>query len=65
MPLAAAPTLVKRGETYVLVYSANDYGGAAYAIGYATALSVTGPFTKGEEPLLTTDRDPRFVGPGG
>ena len=63
--LVEAPTLVKRGDTYVLLYSANDYGGAAYAIGYATASSVTGPFTKSEEPLLTTDRASRFVGPGG
>jgi len=63
--LVEAPTLVERDGTYALLYSANDYGSNAYAIGYATASSVTGPYTKGEQPLLTTYRDPRFVGPGG
>lgn len=64
--LIEAPTLVKRGESYVLLYSANDYGGPDYAIGYATADSVLGEYTKGDEPLLTTDSsDGRYLGPGG
>jgi arabinan endo-1,5-alpha-L-arabinosidase len=64
--LVEAPTMVERDGTYVLMYSANDYGSDKYAIGYATADSPTGPFTKGEEPLLTTDAsDGQFVGPGG
>jgi beta-xylosidase len=64
--LVEAPTMVEHDGTYVLMYSANDYGSEAYAIGYATADSPTGPFTKGEEPLLTTDAtDGRYVGPGG
>jgi arabinan endo-1,5-alpha-L-arabinosidase len=64
--LVEAPTLVERDGTYVLLYSANDYGSDAYAVGYATADSPTGPFTKAEEPLLTTDAsEGRFVGPGG
>jgi len=64
--LVEAPTLVERDGTYVLMYSANDYGSDKYAIGYATADSPTGPFTKAEEPLLTTDgSEGRFVGPGG
>lgn len=64
--LVEAPTLVKREGAYVLMYSANDYGGEEYAIGYATADSVTGPYTKAEEPLFTTDAsDGRYVGPGG
>ena len=64
--LIEAPTLVLRDGTYVLMYSANDYGGEEYAIGYGTADSVTGPYTKAEEPLLTTDEtDGRYVGPGG
>ena len=64
--LVEAPTLVERDGTYVLMYSANDYGSDAYAIGYATADSPTGPFTKSEEPLLTTDSSGgRYVGPGG
>jgi arabinan endo-1,5-alpha-L-arabinosidase len=64
--LVEAPTLVERDGTYVLMYSANDYGSDAYAIGYATADSPTGPFTKSEEPLLTTDASGgKYVGPGG
>ncbi len=64
--LVEAPTLVERDGTYVLLYSANDYGGDAYAVGYATADSPTGPYTKAEEPLLTTDgTDGAYIGPGG
>jgi beta-xylosidase len=64
--LVEAPTLVKRDGTYVLMYSANDYGGDQYAIGYATADSITGPYTKGEEPLFSTDAsDGVYTGPGG
>jgi arabinan endo-1,5-alpha-L-arabinosidase len=64
--LVEAPTLVKRDGTYTLLYSSNDYGGDQYKIGYATAESVTGPYTKGEEPLYTTDAsDGRYIGPGG
>jgi beta-xylosidase len=64
--LVEAPTLVKRDDNYVLMYSANDYGGDQYAIGYATADSVAGPYTKGEEPLFTTESSGGvYVGPGG
>ena len=64
--LVEAPTLVERDGTYVLMYSANDYGGDAYAVGYATGESPTGPFTKAEDPLLTTDgTEGRYIGPGG
>jgi beta-xylosidase len=64
--LVEAPTLVKRDGTYVLLYSANDYGGDRYAIGYATADAITGPYTKGEEPLFTTEAsDGVYIGPGG
>jgi beta-xylosidase len=64
--LVEAPTLVKREGRYVLLYSANDYGGRDYAVGYATADSVTGSYTKSEQPLLTSETFPdRFLGPGG
>ena len=63
--LVEAPTLVLRDGVYTLLYSANDYGGPSYAIGYATASSVLGPYTKAEEPLLTTQDAPDYVGPGG
>ena len=64
--LVEAPTLVKRDGTYVLMYSANSYGGEEYAMGYATADAVTGPYTKGEEPLYTTEMSEGvYIGPGG
>jgi beta-xylosidase len=64
--LVEAPTLVKHGKNYVLLYSANDYSGSKYAIGYATATSLLGPYTKHDEPLLSTESSGgRFTGPGG
>ncbi len=61
-----APVLVKHGSHYVLFYSANSYAGEAYAIGYATASSATGPYRKHPVPLLSTSSSKgRFTGPGG
>ncbi len=39
-------TIFKKGDTYYLMYSANYFGGKNYAVGYATAKSPLGPFTK-------------------
>ena len=36
----------KKGTTYYMMYSANYFGGRHYAVGYATAKSPLGPFTK-------------------
>jgi beta-xylosidase len=64
--LVEAPTLVKHGSTFVLFYSANDYSGSKYAIGYATATSLLGPYTKHAQPLLSTaSSGGRYTGPGG
>ena len=64
--LVEAPTLVRRGGRYVLLYSANDYSGDQYATGYATAKRITGPYRKVEEPLLSTQgTDGAYTGPGG
>src|SRR5690349_16584 len=38
-----APTMFKHDGKYYLFYSGNDYGGADYAVGYATCQSPTGP----------------------
>ncbi|WP_241847449.1 family 43 glycosylhydrolase [Streptomyces sp. CB02009] len=64
--LVEAPTLVKRDGRYVLLYSAGDYRTTGYATGWAIADALTGPYVKGDEPLLTTDSFSGTIGgPGG
>ncbi len=62
--LVEAPTLVRHDGSYVLLYSANDYGGDAYATGYAVADRLTGPYRKADGPLLTSAAT-GITGPGG
>jgi len=62
--LVEAPTVVLHEGTYVMFYSANDYGSDAYAMGYATATSATGPYTdRSDEPWVASEGD--ATGPGG
>jgi len=43
----------KHGATYYMMYSANHFGGENYAVGYATAKSPLGPYTKADNnPVL-------------
>ena len=64
--LVEAPVLVWHGSKYVLFYSANNYSGASYAIGYATASTVAGPYRKHGPALLSTaSSGGRLLGPGG
>lgn len=43
----------KHGDTYYIMYSANFFGGANYAVGYATGKTPLGPFTKApDNPVL-------------
>ncbi|MDQ1555184.1 MAG: arabinan endo,5-alpha-L-arabinosidase [Actinomycetota bacterium] len=64
--LIEAPTLVKHGGNYVLFYSANDYGGYSYAIGYAHSTSLLGPYTKRNGPFLSSQQtNGLYIGPGG
>ncbi|GIF38084.1 family 43 glycosylhydrolase [Actinoplanes xinjiangensis] len=64
--LVEAPTLWKRGGTYVLFYSANFFGNGSYMSSYATSTSLRGPYTKAAAPLMTTDAFGGTVrGPGG
>ena len=61
-----APTLVRLDGTYYLFYSSNDFGGGNYRTGYATADTITGPYTKSDTELMTTDLfDGEVMGPGG
>jgi arabinan endo-1,5-alpha-L-arabinosidase len=64
--LVEAPTLIRHGSHYVLLYSANDYSHEKYAIGVATAASLTGPYQKRARPLLSTASSRGvYLGPGG
>ena len=47
------PFVIRQGETYVLLYSANHYADRTYAIGAALSTSPLGPYTKiGRNPIL-------------
>jgi beta-xylosidase len=62
--LIEAPTLWRDGDTYYLFYSANDYGSRSYAVGYATAARVLGPYRDGPgNPILRSRGS--AAGPGG
>ncbi len=64
--IVEAPVITQRGGQYVLFYSADDYRNAGYQTRYATASSLTGPYTKADQPLLTTDSIGHAAeGPGG
>ncbi len=62
--LVEAPAVIRRGGTYVMFYSANDYGSADYAMGYAVASSPQGPFVdQSPEPWVSST--PQAAGLGG
>ena len=47
------PSVIKQGDTYYLMYSANGYTSQDYAVGYATSKSPFGPWKKYEKnPIL-------------
>lgn len=58
-----APTLYYKQGHYYLLYSAGPFDSDLYAVGYATAKRVTGPYTKAQEnPILMTQG--KVAGPG-
>lgn len=58
-----APTLYRAGGVYYLLYSAGPYDSDLYAVGYATAPRVTGPYKKApENPILVSRGE--VAGPG-
>ncbi|HBK46057.1 MAG TPA: glycosyl hydrolase family 43 [Xanthomonadaceae bacterium] len=61
-----APQMVREHGRLWLFYAGNDYGGAAYATGYARCESILGPCRDAaENPILHSRRgDPALVGPG-
>lgn len=59
------PTVFRHGDLYYMTYSANDTSSPAYGIGYATAHSPLGPWTKADtNPLLKTLPGTGVSGPG-
>jgi beta-xylosidase len=59
--------IFKHQDTYCMMYSANYFGGENYAVGYATATSPLGPFTKANSnPILekNTARGEEVTGTG-
>src|SRR5690606_29806882 len=57
------PFIVKHGELYYMTYSANHFESPYYGVGYATANSPYGPWTKYEgNPILQKPKD--YIGVG-
>lgn len=53
-PVTEGPTVIRKGKTYFLFYSANDYRNIDYAVGYATSKHPMGPWTKVQnQPLIS------------
>ena len=61
-----APTMLTRDDAYYLFYSANNYGGVEYAIGYATCETLLGPCQDSpDNPLVESLlENPPVIGPG-
>ncbi|AKJ31755.1 glycoside hydrolase [Caldimonas brevitalea] len=61
--LIEAPTVFAADGRYYLLYSANDYAGSRYAVGYAVADQPLGPYTKAAgQPILASEGE--VSGPG-
>ena len=55
VPIMEGPTVVLIGDTYYLFYSANHFMSKDYAVGYATAPTPLGPWTKNPyNPIINT-----------
>jgi beta-xylosidase len=64
-----SPQLLLQDGRYYMFYSGNDFASVRYAVGYATADAIEGPYTDAEEnPILSTDFDSAIelglAGPG-
>lgn len=58
------PTVIKHEGLYYMVYSANDFRNPDYAIGYATATSPTGPWTKSTNGAIISRKNIGINGTG-
>ncbi len=59
------PVLWKNDGLYYLFYAANDYVSTRYAIGYAVAEQISGPYRKPGKPFLSSNPEGGLTGPGG
>jgi beta-xylosidase len=59
-----APTLTKHAGQYFLFYSGGDYASSRYAVGYASAKTLLGPYEKAPTPILS-EASTGLSGPGG
>jgi beta-xylosidase len=61
-----APSMIQYEDQYYLFFSANNYGGVEYSVGYAVCESVTGPCQDApENPILKSYlQRPPVIGPG-
>ncbi len=58
-------SVIKHNNTYYMTYSANHYLDPFYGIGYSTAPTPFGPWTKSNEnPLIGMDKNAGMLGPG-
>ena len=64
-PLIEAPAVVFERGRYYLFYSANWWESAGYGVGYATADSLLGPYTKATRTGAWFGSDAEVAGPGG
>ncbi|MBA2700937.1 MAG: family 43 glycosylhydrolase [Chloroflexi bacterium] len=58
-----APTLLERDGTYYLFYSGGDFASAGYAVGYATADRLRGPYEDSPDNPILVSKAPA-AGPG-
>lgn len=64
-PLVEAPNIIRSSAgKYILFFSSHCFTSSDYNVKYATATSVTGPYTRGGEALLETN-DFNLTSPGG
>ncbi|HEY1202867.1 MAG TPA: glycoside hydrolase family 43 protein, partial [Niastella sp.] len=62
--VAEGPTVILHDGLYYMIYSANDFRNPDYAIGYATATSPTGPWTKSSNSPIISRKNIGINGTG-
>ena len=61
-----APYLIRsRTGTYFLFFSSGCFATSSYTVSYATASSLTGPYTRNPTPIFKTGDGNGFTAPGG